>query len=494
MERIKQQPTQNIALRVLSWIVYAIRPLRLEEVQHAVAVDELEPDDVSISEESLTPQSIIVNACAGLIKIDKKSNIINLVHKTTQEYFDRRGTDYFPRAQWDIATTCLKYLSLEVFSDGYCQTDGLYKCRLKENALLGYAARSWGNHIHKAGEESLQDLALEFFLDKRKFLCASQALFADPGHSRSFPKNFLGVHHVAYFGLTGIMQLLLKDPEVDPDLKDSYGRTPLSWAAENGHEAAVKLLVDTDKVDVDSKGASYSQTPLSRAAENGHEAVVKLLVNTGKVDVDSKDSYSQTPLSRAAENGHEAVVKLLVNTGKVDVDSKDSHSRTPLSWAAENGHEAVVKLLVNTSKVDVDLKDDSYGRTPLLWAAVNGHEAVVKLLVNTGKVGVDSKDSYGRTPLSWAAGNGHEAVVKLLVDTGKADVDSKDFSFGRTPLSWAAGNGHEAVVKLLVDTGKVDVDSKDFYGQTPLSRAAENGHEAVVKLLRLSISTQLVTK
>jgi ankyrin repeat protein len=40
--------------------------------------------------------------------------------------------------------------------------------------------------------------------------------------------------------------------------------------------------------------------------------VVKLLLETGKVDVDSKDDYyGQTPLQRAAERGHRAVVKLL---------------------------------------------------------------------------------------------------------------------------------------------------------------------------------------
>jgi ankyrin repeat domain-containing protein 50 len=85
-----------------------------------------------------------------------------------------------------------------------------------------------------------------------------------------------------------------------------------------------------------------------RAAGNGHEAVVKLLLDTGKVKVNSKDIEVRTPLSRAAENGHEAVVKLLLNTGKAEVDSKDIEKRTPLSRATENGHEAVVKLLLNT--------------------------------------------------------------------------------------------------------------------------------------------------
>jgi ankyrin repeat protein len=40
--------------------------------------------------------------------------------------------------------------------------------------------------------------------------------------------------------------------------------------------------------------------------------VVKLLLETGKVDVESKDKiYGRTPLSWAAERGHETVVELL---------------------------------------------------------------------------------------------------------------------------------------------------------------------------------------
>jgi hypothetical protein len=128
-------------------------------------------------------------------------------------------------------------------------------------------------------------------------------------------------------------------------------------------------------------GSQYGQTPLLWAAEQGHKAVVKLLLETGKVDIDVKDSSGWTPLLWAAEQGHEAVVKLLLEIGKVDVNSKDSrYGQTPLLWAAQNGHEAVVKLLLETGKFDVDVKDSQHGRTALGWAAHNGHEAVAKLL------------------------------------------------------------------------------------------------------------------
>jgi ankyrin repeat protein len=56
---------------------------------------------------------------------------------------------------------------------------------------------------------------------------------------------------------------------------------PLWWAAENGHDAVVKLLLDKDGVGPDSKDRNGGM-PLWRAAENGHEAVVKLLLDRSR--------------------------------------------------------------------------------------------------------------------------------------------------------------------------------------------------------------------
>ena len=75
-----------------------------------------------------------------------------------------------------------------------------------------------------------------------------------------------------------VVDLLLTKDDVDINLKDSqYNRTPLSWAAENGHEAVVKQLLATGKVDVEAKNKEYNQTPLGWAAAKGHEAAIKLL-------------------------------------------------------------------------------------------------------------------------------------------------------------------------------------------------------------------------
>ena len=60
--------------------------------------------------------------------------------------------------------------------------------------------------------------------------------------------------------------MLLDIEKVDADSKNDSGRSPLSWAAENGQEAVVKMLLDIEKVDVDSKDNS-GRSPLSWALE-----------------------------------------------------------------------------------------------------------------------------------------------------------------------------------------------------------------------------------
>ena len=485
MERIEGQITdsQELAKQALSWIICATRPLTTSELRHALAV---EIGESKLDQENLPEIEDVLSVCAGLVTVDEESDVIRLVHYTTQEYFERTWTSWFSNAQKDITMVCVTYLLFEVFDTGFCPTDEDFEIRLQSNPLYDYAAKNWGHHVCARWTE-VEQLILDLLGNEAKVSASSQAMmvaeeYRYDNYSQEVPRQLTGVHLAARFGLTEMVTTLLKNG-LHQDPKDSSGRTPLSWAAAWGHEVVVRLLVERDDVEADSKD-QYGRTPLSRAAESRHEGVVRLLVERDDVEADSKDQFSQTPLSWAATKGHEAVVRLLVERDDVEADSKDQYGRTPLSKAAQRGHEAVVRLLVERDDVEADSKD-RYGRTPLSWAATNGYEAVVRLLVEREDVEADSKDRSGRTPLSWAAERGQEAVVRLLVEREDVEADSKDRS-GGAPLSWAATNGHEAVVRLLVERDDVEADSKDQDGRTPLSRAAESGHEAVVKLLQFS--------
>jgi hypothetical protein len=81
----------------------------------------------------------------------------------------------------------------------------------------------------------------------------------------SFVLSFSKLHIAAYFGIHVVLSdTLLVATELDS--KDTnYGRTPLSWAAVNGHEAVVKLLLEKD-AELESKDKEYGRT----SAGNSH--------------------------------------------------------------------------------------------------------------------------------------------------------------------------------------------------------------------------------
>ncbi|KEF62723.1 uncharacterized protein A1O9_00696 [Exophiala aquamarina CBS 119918] len=67
------------------------------------------------------------------------------------------------------------------------------------------------------------------------------------------------------------MVALLLQGGHNPRLRDSEGRTSLSWAARNGHLGVVELLLATSDASEASDVCDYSgRSPLSWAAGNGH--------------------------------------------------------------------------------------------------------------------------------------------------------------------------------------------------------------------------------
>ncbi|KAH8685100.1 ankyrin repeat-containing domain protein, partial [Ilyonectria robusta] len=120
--------------------------------------------------------------------------------------------------------------------------------------------------------------------------------------------------------------------KADVNVKDIWGKTPLSWAAAGGDKGVVELLLDNE-ADVNSRDGHG--TPICWAAKNGHEGVVKLLLKRG-ADINFQDGY-KTPPDWAAGNGHERVVKLLLKQSQYDASESEL-----LCWAAAEGYKAIV--------------------------------------------------------------------------------------------------------------------------------------------------------
>ena len=72
------------------------------------------------------------------------------------------------------------------------------------------------------------------------------------------------------------MKILLGRKEINLNWPDRWGKTPLSLAAENGHEGVVKILLGREEITPD-KPDIWDRTPLMCATVNGHIKVIALL-------------------------------------------------------------------------------------------------------------------------------------------------------------------------------------------------------------------------
>ena len=141
-------------------------------------------------------------------------------------------------------------------------------------------------------------------------------------------------------GQLEVVRLLL-DRGVDPNLKNTSGKTALLSASEKGQLEAVRLLLnggaDPNLQDI------YGKTALIWASEKGHLEVVRLLLDR-EADPDLRDMNRMTALMLAAKNGRLEVVRLLLERG-ADPNLRDRNRRTVLMLASRNDHTKVVRLL-----------------------------------------------------------------------------------------------------------------------------------------------------
>ena len=85
-------------------------------------------------------------------------------------------------------------------------------------------------------------------------------------------------------------------------------------------------------------------TSLHQAAQNGHSAIAKLLLDAGTYP-NIQDEFGNTPLHDAVLWGHENVAKLLLNAG-ANLDIRNDGGTVPLHNAARWGRDAVAKRLL----------------------------------------------------------------------------------------------------------------------------------------------------
>ena len=353
-----------------------------------------------------------------------------------------------------------------------------FKTEQGEVTYLEYPMLFWMDHARDASDDIADqfDVNSEFFKPASKELQIWFSAYWAKTHTEheTSPEAFTPMHLALYAGLAWLLRKLL-DSGHSSDIRacDSRGNTPLIWAARNGYEVAVQLLLDrgSDTAAQNNEGV----TALYWAANNGYASIVEQLLQNG-ANCRPIDKIGWTPLHRAAFNGHMEVTQILLDS-KADIEATDSTKWTALMRAATVGNMEVTRLLLSKA-ASVKVRDME-GCTPLHHAAANGHTRIVKLLLDHGG-DLKAKDNESWTVLHHAAWNGHEKTTKYVLKKG-ADINSRADN-GWTALHQATWNGHTAVVGRLLQEG-ADPNETDHEGETSLHQAAWRGHIAVINLL-----------
>ena len=337
------------SLQLIQWICFATRPMSLDELNWALAIKpecplqslreyESECDGAQGAEMMIRRVKTLSRGLAEVTNPTEfettspsRHETVQFIHQSVKDFFVENGLLCLHKtpptvnttisAHFQLASTCIRYLGAEEIRAVYESTTskvGVHGSNiLTKFPFIQYATLSWVEHMTLSDDFALQDHFLE--------------LLAWP--SNDLMNVWLHVYrqidrYDSPCERTSLIHIAARHSNMKM-LQNILGR------AQKRNEDNLYIEAQDD----------YGQTPLSQAAEMGHQAVVELLLQRG-AQIEARNEYGQTPLSWAARMGHRAVVELLLQRG-AQIEAQDSTwGQTPLSWAAEMGHRAVVELLL----------------------------------------------------------------------------------------------------------------------------------------------------
>jgi hypothetical protein len=294
------------AFRILQWLVYSGRPLRIEEVVDVIAV-EINDDPRFDLDRRLPDPRDILTICSSLVATTVETikqpsgtiagDYVRLAHFSVKEYLVSKRIQDGPAAQFSIqeipasasiAAICVAYLLQ------FDKPDSLTDQTVKKFPLARYAARFWTQHAQIAGEnqDTMQSLIMELLLSNIHGYINCIRLF-DP----EIPWS--------------------EEPDTTMDLTETF--SPLHYTSLTGLIVSVRLLLEAG-ADVNAQGGRYGNA-LQAASVRGHDQVVQRLLEAG-ADVNAQGGEHGNALRAASVGGHDQVVQRLKSALQSQQDSQ----------------------------------------------------------------------------------------------------------------------------------------------------------------------------
>ena len=274
LSRVKAQhgSRSKLGMQVLMWVSHSERPLHVDELCHALGVEEgftdLNPRN--------TPAIETLLACSlGLVTVEKSSSTFRLVHYTLQEYLSR-NSDLFHKPNAVIAEVCMTYLNFHQVRD----ISPTLRSIPPTVPFVEYASCHWGTHASRETTESVKRLA-SILLDRydrhissKTLLLRGMGIGDRPSERRDCHTGFTGLHGAAYFGCVDIIVALLEMGKWDVQATDFNGKTAIAWASRRGHEEVVRILLERNDTNP-AKPNKYGQALVSKDAQGVHDRMAQ---------------------------------------------------------------------------------------------------------------------------------------------------------------------------------------------------------------------------
>lgn len=440
IERILQQP-KIIAILLLEMML-RFDHLKTEEFGHLI----LDTAGYNCTEYEIYLKRFVFNTvsfCAGLVVYS--GSYVEFCHPTVSKSLSTLRFKWKAKAVVNLSLRCVQNLSENELHSGPSKTDFDWEQRLNSEPCLPLVARSWGTFVREALSDEIHDgrplleKCTNFFNQKERVQAAIQALIlterapSGPGYSQNYPHSWTGLHLATYFGLTQIVQVMLKEANDDARewLNWAYDDSLMLLAAEQGHLLTLQVL----HFAWDRLGQTFmagdGDRAVSKAARNGHADVVSYLASVGVL-------LTTTPLRLAAENGHMNVVKILLERGApMNANAREAQ---PLHGAVTAGHVEIAEILIE-SGADVNYNNGEF----LCIAAERGNAAMVELLLAKG-IDVDGASPTAKPALSYAVQTKNIDIVDLLLNSG-ADPNRKGWYL--SPMDYAIETGDDELIQRI---------------------------------------------
>lgn len=526
--KISESPSKaKLAQKVFKWATVAKRPLNVEELKEAVAI---EPGDKSWDEAKFPHEDLMFESCRGLIIKDEDDGTAHFAHHTVRQYLTGGlTTKVDPLFEISVADAdllagqaCVAYLTFSDFETQITSTTPIV--RLEQKGILESGGPLWIPSVLGIrrsmfnipfrllrGDPAVRPSDSDYWKylrpkpkskinpstdlkEKYRLLCYAiehwelhtrWSQSSDSGF-RSRLKSLVKHKILAFdfrpwgsnqhFGPYGCVGC--PSPSAESLVaKDLPYLSMIHYAAEVGNLPFLTSHYFTEiEIGEYIYHERYHNETLLIACRHNRTEIVKYLIEQERYDISDGRA-----ITTAAAAGHVDVLQYLLSLGQY---SAQQQGHIALSLAAKNGHEAVVEVLA-VAGADLDAYDKQTGRSVVDLAAMNGHDSVIRTLMQRGAQ--KSTGQGGLTALHLAATNGHAAATRVLLESGFPE-DKADSS-GRTALHLAAKSGHSAVTEVLLENGAnpslealATVPSGDRSGGMPFHLAAQGGHVKVLEL------------